>query len=176
MRAARFPLHVVHGPERLTRTAPTDTTVIVERDRDAGDSFDTVHGSHRNPRRVATRLVGAKATIWAKSNAPGARDAEHEDLCDQIVDAFYVRLRIWIHGHTGGALLAVRESRYLKSAELNGLETWPGVAYLMRWTVPRGVTGANYKGAGLPETALNGITNRTEIRRSAGDTPENVET
>ena len=181
--ARRFPFPVIFGPERMTRAAPTDTCIVIERDRDGGDGFDSVMGVQVNRgtntpagRRQATRFMGVQAMIWAKSNLTGADEGDHEDLCDQLVDALYSAVDTWQQANVR-VMNFKPTGRYLKAHEIAELvaETWPGVVYLMRWRLPHGVYSTDFKGLALPDGTVSGITGEVRVRRNASDPPEIVE-
>ena len=175
MQARSYPVRVVYGPERLKRGTPTDSVIVVERDRDAGDQFQPTQGVRVNTRRVATRMLGARATIWAKTNLAGARVNEHEAYCEQLVDAFYVAVHEWMQAATGVATFGVSEAKYLAAHELADVEAWTGVVYSLRWRVPRGVYSTDYHGLGLPTGEATATTGEVLVRRNADDPPEIVE-
>lgn len=183
LRTQGFPLRVVYGPERVTRQAPgAELVVVLERDREQGERFERPKGA----RHVhAMRMLGTRARIYARSPFAGARTQDHERLCDQVVDAVFVGVKVWINSVTGISEPSFTEARYLRAEELEQEgEQWPGVVYQMRFSVPRGVVVAKYRadgaaapGAGLPTGTVGDTRNTVEIRRTTDDEsgPEIVE-
>jgi hypothetical protein len=135
-----------------------------------------------NPRRLAIRQVGAQITIYARSNVQGAQDQDHEDLCDQLVDAVFCALREVFVLKIHMPAVPITEARYLTPSELPGVGPlgapgpWPGVAYRMRFRVPRSVERVTYAGAGLPTGSPAAIAGEVRIQRNTSDdTPDIVE-
>jgi hypothetical protein len=174
--ARGFPVPVKYGPERATPNGPVTsaaTRVVVERDRGTSETFEPPKGQQVNPRKLATRTLGAKATIYARSNKPGAMVQEHEALCDQIVNALFVALYEWAAAEKLTAVKIV-DAKYVAASELNDLETWPGVIYVLRWGVPTGVFTLDYAGDARPEGEASGVSNTTQVflTGAAGGDPE----
>lgn len=171
--AARlFPVRVAYGPERCVREG-YDPFVLLERDREASDKIGPPVGSQRNPRLITVRALAVVALIYARSTLPGARVEDHEHDCEQVVDALITELYAWgSEGRTGG--IAFTEARYLAAADRNDVETWPGVVYRLKFSVPRGVRVLDYVGAGRPTGTPAGVGGDVEIRRNADDPPEVV--
>lgn len=157
-----FPVRVVYGPEPYAREN-YDPIIIFERDRQTGDAVSTVTGNNPNARRVRNRSIGVVCTIFMRSNLEGARVEDHERSCDQLVDAVIVGLTTWATASRAGDI-QYTESRYLAASDRNDVETWPGVVYVMRFRVPRGVADLSYTLDGRPTAEIQGFTNRTEVR------------
>lgn len=158
-----FPFPVKYGPERLKREAVSTTSIVFERDRGNSESFEAPRGQQQNPRKMATRQHGAMATIYARSNVPGAMVQDHEALCDQIVDAVFVGLYRWAKAQQL-TTITLTEARYLSAADRNDIETWDGAVYVIRFKVPAGVFDRDYAGDGRPETEVLGFRNTTHAR------------
>jgi hypothetical protein len=173
--AAKFPTVIEYGPRRTTVETYRDHLVIIERDRDATDNLAEVNGQQTNPRRLCNRALAAKATIYAQSRLDGARVNEHEFECEQIVDALIVALAEWgsaERARLGSVVPTIQEARYLKLSEFQEGEQWPGVVYVLKFRINRGVYKKNYEGAARPTGAAAGVTNVIEIRQNADDPPE----
>ena len=166
--AKKFPTAFEYGPRRLHVDAQwLDHLVIVERDREASDTLEPVNGARNNPRCYCNRGQSVKATIYARSNLDGARVNEHEAECEQIVDAFIVALFQW--GTESKALLGdvtptISERRYLKLSEFPEAEAWPGVVYLIRFRVMRGVYERDYEGNARPIGSATGVANELDVQ------------
>lgn len=174
--AKHFPISVVYGPEQAP-AGVTDQRIVIERDRDGGDTFSPSTGAHHNPRRLAVRSVGVRATLWIKSSLDGARVQDHEAACDAYVDALYCAVDRCMTANAGARLFAPSEARFLRASETAMVygETWPGVAYLMRWRAPRGVFDVTFSGAGLPTARASATTTEVRVSRDGTDV-ELVET
>lgn len=162
LRGRLWPVRVFYGPERPKR-AGFDHAIVFERDRERSDAIEPSMGVQRNARRVRMRSVAMKATIYACSNLAGARPHEHEDVCDRLVDALIFALVEWCTSARGGEL-PISEARYLRPEEMGGGERWPGVAYMLRFSVARSVEGVNYKGEARPTATVEGFKNTTHVR------------
>lgn len=174
LQARKFPLHLAYAPERTEREAlgVHSNVIVVERDRERGDGVEAVHGTQRNARLSLVRLLGFSCKFWVRSSLPGARVPEHENLCDQFVDALMVALREWsVEAKVG---VTFGESRYLKSEEFNETEAWPGVVYLLRCQVQRGVRALDYEGQAKPTGTPSGVTNQTQVRLAGDDGPPEI--
>lgn len=181
LREKKFVIPVVYGPE-LVPGGLDYSRIVIERDRDGGEDIQDM-GAKRNARLVGVRFVCARATVWAKSSLAGAAVHDHEEYCDQIVDALYCAVSDYMHTTARVANFGVTEAKFLSAAELvarlaladaSPARQWPGVAYSLRWRMPRGMHDVDYQGAALPEADLNGITGEVRVRRNADDPPEIV--
>lgn len=175
LQAKKYSVAVVYGPDQLT-PGNYDSRIVIERDRDSTDELAAPTGGGRNPPKIATRYVNATATIWAKSNLDGARVGDHERLCEQFVDAVTAAVHVLVSARQHRAP-TFTESRMLKTPPAGVTPSvWPGVVYVIRWRVPRGVYDVDFNGDGLPTGSPTATSNSVEIRRNASDPPETVET
>ena len=174
--ARQYPVRVVYGPERVSHSL-TASAIVIERDRDSGDTFENVRGAFRNAKHPAIRMVGARATVYWRAAVAGARVQDHEDECDAVVDALYCAVDSYMQASARINLTPVSEARYLRAEEIaaEGLETWAGVVYRLRWRMPRGVASTTYLGLGLPTAAPAATTSGVHVRRNGADPPEVVE-
>jgi hypothetical protein len=175
--ARKFPTQIEYGPRRMAVEAWHDHLVIIERDRDATDSLAPANGLQTNPRRICNRGLAVKATIYARSALDDARVNEHEHECEQIVDALIVALQEWgteARARLGDVTPTVSESRYLKLSEFPEQETWPGVVYVLRFRVMRGVVVRDYEGSARPTGSAAFVGNGIALRQNGTGTPEIV--
>jgi hypothetical protein len=175
--AQKFPTKFEYGPRRYAVEAWHDHLVICERDRDAADQLATANGQQTNPRRYCNIALATKFTIYARCNLDDARINEHEHECEQIRDALIVALQEWgseARARLGDVVPTISEMRYLKLAEFPEAETWPGVVYLVRLRVQRGVIKLDYEGAARPTGAATSVTGTVNVRLNAGDSPDVV--
>jgi hypothetical protein len=178
LRARKFPSEFVYGPERTERSGYFDHEIIFERDRKAADLVGPVKGFENNARRMRVRELATQITIYAQSRVDGARVEDHEGECEQIVDALVLALAEWgVEAKAGD--LPITESRYLTAQERGEVgapvEVWPGVVYVIRFRVPRGVSARNYEGSARPTGEAAGVSGSVEVRRNADDPPEVVD-
>lgn len=172
--ARKFPVRFVYGPERVNREL-RHTVIIVERDRDQTDQVRATQGTQRNAPKVRVRDLAVKATIFARSSVSSAMIQEHERFCEQLVDALIVALEEW-GTETKAGDIPITEGRYAKAEDHNDVETWPGVAYVLRFRVPRSVMAKTYAGEAKPTQALGGFSNRTDVSRTGGSEDADPET
>lgn len=147
LRAQRYPVRVVYGPERLSRgPGPGQTVIVFERDRETGDGVRGNKGSSSNPRSMRIRDLGVIVTVYASSSAAGAKTHEHEHACDQIVDALIVAIDNWFVEGKTGQLCEYNVSRMMSASELESEEmrSWPGCVYRLQFDLPRGVRSLTY--------------------------------
>ncbi len=155
-----FPVHYVPQRHALEQTAPTQIHFM--RSRHASDLVQAAQGQQRNPRKLNTRRIAVDCLIYASSTLPGAMLQEHEGLCDQIVDAVVCALDTWCTGGRAGEPEFV-ECRYLDTEELAELESWPGVVYLLRFRIGRGVTVQTFLGEAKPTGTAANVANTSQI-------------
>ena len=172
--AKLFPTAFEYGPRRMTVETYHDHLVIIERDREAVDQLAPANGHQTNPRRLCNRACSVKATIYAQSRLDGARINEHEFECEQIVDAFIVSLNEWgteAKARLGDVTPTITEARYLKLSEFQEGESWPGVVYVLKFRVMRGVCKRNYELQARPVGAAAHVGGTVEVRQNADDDP-----
>ncbi len=183
--AKNFPLKVHYGPERMHREGYPENVIVFERDREASDTVGPARGAQRNVRKMRTRYLTGVATVYARSSSAGAHVGNHETLCEKFVDALLVALETWAKA-TRAIEIPITEARYLSAAErlaaakehapdvkAEAIETWPGVVYRIKFTLPRALFDLDYAGEGLPTGTLAapGITSRTDVYRTGAATP-----
>jgi len=168
--AARgFPFRIQYGPERAERGGYTNI-ITMGRDRSGGDQVGNTESNKRNPQSQAVRRIGVVARVYAVSELSGARINNHENLCDQVVDALVIEILKWgVAAQVGRP--AFTSSRYLTAEERNLEETWPGVVYELRFSVPRGIRDITFAKEARPESGSNitGISNQTQVTGPEGD-------
>lgn len=173
-----FPVTIVYGETPITAASIVARSHSIEfaRDRQNGDKISNPQGAKRDPRSkvVAVRLVGVRVVIRARVSVTGARINEHEHECDDLVDAVIARLTQWTTAAKCGGDPEWRESRYLAEDELGADAPATGghvsgVAYLLRFGIPRGVTARRYDGVGSPTTKFAGIIPGVKVAVPGGD-------
>ncbi len=168
----KFPYPVIYGPEQITREG-YDPAIVVERDDTASDLFSPPRGAHTNPRGRHTRDMAVRATIYARSESDGAHRGDHERECEAILDGFTTALYEWASA-TRHAPITFSEARYVAPAGELG-ESAPGVKYILKFHVPRGVVALTFTGEGRPKQKLGGFQNRTETRLAGADVDEDAD-
>jgi hypothetical protein len=173
LEARGVPVPVEYGPEPKTSTAFSRTRIVVERDRQGGDSIPDHRSVHRNPRMHGVRAMGAVCRIYASSTVTGASVHDHERLADQLADKVQVALRQIVS--TRRTLWRVLSAKLLSAAELGQLEleTWHGVVYELRFQVDRGVLDTSWTddasvGAARPTGTLTGVDITDRINGAGG--------
>jgi hypothetical protein len=186
----KFPLRVYYGPERTHREGYPDNVIVIERDREANDTIGPARGSQRNPRKLRSRGLQGVATVYARNSKAGAHTGDHETLCEKFVDALLAAMIKWATA-TAAIEFAISESRYLSSddrlgaaeehwpgVEAEKIEQWPGVAYRIKFTVPRALLDLDYAGEGLPTGELGdpAFASTTQAYLEGGDPDADPET
>jgi len=168
----RFPLVWVYGPTPTSIDQYLQNVIVIQRDRSGkSDAITAVVGVQRNARKMRVRNLMAELRIYARSSVVGAHIGNHERECEKLVDAMIVALEEWGTAARAGNI-PITEARYLTAEERDGVETWPGVVYLIRFEVPRSVQRRDYDGNGRPEGGPTTFRSRTEVRQegiSTGD-------
>lgn len=158
----KYPLIFAYEPSHPGATYGHRGYVEVQRDTERGDVFNPPTGIQSNPRKLGTRLVGVKWTVYAQSGIDGAMRNDHEHECDLYIDAIQCAIEDWGKASGAGAI-NVYEARYLSAAERVGADLANDVAYVIRLAVPRGVVRRTYEGQGKPTAAVTTATNTTEV-------------
>jgi hypothetical protein len=163
--AKKYPVKVRFGPERVMRDKYREGhAIVIEHDPDAGDRLLAPPGAKHHSRMLRARVLGAKATIYARSSLPNAHRGDHERECEKIVDALTCAMYKWGAEAKVGDL-PVSKMGFL-AAPPDGPEVWPGVVYEIRFGVPRGVYDRDYvgeqnAGAAGPTGAATAVGNTT---------------
>lgn len=173
LKARGYVAPISYGPRRLERGLPAVTEIVVERDRERSDLVTSPTGAHKQPHAkapvVLRRDQRVRATVYAHSTLSGALIEDHERLCDALVDALLTELAAWLSEAQAGNL-AVDEARYLGARDFEGaaFDQWPGAAYVIRFSVPRGVRRVDFAGEGAETAKPAGVQNATNARLNTG--------
>lgn len=153
--AKGVPFPVVYGPERGAQRA-VSTRIVIERDRQAGDTFGPPKKATKNPPMVGIRSVGCVCRILAASTLSGPGVHDHERVADQIVDKLTIALHKVIRRRN--TLYAIQAAGLMSADELqlNGLEQWAGVVYQIKFTVDRGVFDTTFAEEKALEMTIGG--------------------
>lgn len=166
--ARKFPFNVIYAPESTERKGYINA-ITIERDRSGGDKVVGNQANKQNPKAEAIRLLGVVARVYAVSQLDGSMINNHENLCDQVVDALVIEVLKW-----GTAAKVGRptftSSRYLTAEERNTEETWPGVVYELRFAMPRGIRDITFEKEARSESGSNitGASNVTQVEGPEG--------
>ncbi len=154
----KVPYPVRYGPLPQQPSATSESQIVVERDREAGDDVAATRTHKRNPKIVYARTIGAKVRIYARSSVAGADQGNHERLADQLVDHVLIALREIIVAR--GNHFEPGTSKLLTAGQLaeEELQTWPGVVYELAFTFDRGVRDAEWAGEAEEGTAATEAT------------------
>lgn len=156
LQSRKVPHPVVYGPERLVQSSAVLPHIVIERDRQQGDTVGPPKTRSKNPQRVFVRGIGAVARVFCQSTLAGAGIEDHERDADKVINQLLVALRGIVLARKSD--LRVSSSRFLTSAELAeaGL-TYPGVVYEMRFVVDMGVADGNYAAETAAESTFGGV-------------------
>ncbi len=158
----KWPVAVSYDRDLLTKHGSSTMRVVFERDTSKGDAVGPAAGFDRNPRKTAVRRLGVQCTVFIQSPTRGARKNEHEHLCDDLIDALLGEIQDWGTASRAGDI-AIDESRYLSSDECATAGVTAGVAYVLRFKVPRGVRTRDYTGDALPEGSFTASTTAVKV-------------
>lgn len=166
------PLPVVDGPENTKSTTYARERIVLEHD-EKGDSFGPVRTQHRNPKSRMTRIMGVKATIYAKHPYAGALEFEHRRRANHALDLVLVAL-----GNAAAArhnVYTPTAGRFITPEDLAGSERVQGAAYELTFTIDRAVEARTWAGAAGEEvTVIEGmITSTTKVSGNAADDDDN---
>ncbi len=147
LRQRRFPIRFEYGPVTPTPEQCSHGLIIVERDPESDDVAKAVQGAHGppGPRARAVRVMACRATIFGKSSKVGARRQDHEHACEVLIDGFHVAVDEWCQLALTGTGVQFGGGRYTKAGDLNFVEKFSGVQYVMRFGVSRGVRAVPYE-------------------------------
>lgn len=180
MREREFPVEVKPGPERVSREYGRGHVIIIERDREAGDSvFAPPNANSIGTTTIAKMLristQSAKATIYVRSSLPGAHEGNHVEECDKVRDGLFCALYRWgVVGKTGD--VPITGARFIDQDKIPELERWPGVIYEVKFRYGRGIFDRNYSGDGRPTGKATGVSNVTHAYLTGGDPDAEPET
>lgn len=164
-----YPFPLEYGPEAKRKKPPFDTRIVMDHDRESGDSISgprsqvAISTPAGRSRKLLDRAVGCLVRIYAKSSSPGARIENHERLAEQLVDAVLAGLRTVIQKRA--TLWRVTSASFVskEALEVPELEKWPGVVYELKFSVDRGVFDLTWTGEGEPTGSITEIDNSTRI-------------
>lgn len=165
------PLPVISGPERAGSNV--HERIVVERDRNAGDTFESTIGQHLNPKSPCTNVMGCLLRVYAKSPIAGATVSDHERRADAVVDRAIAALDRILRGQRRN-WWETASGKFVAPEDLAGTETWPGALYELRFTVKRSVldltwpTAANPAGAARPTGTFEGVIKKVDISLPGG--------
>jgi len=139
LRGWPFPVH--YGPTRVK----SGNCVVIERNRNSGDTLDPNKTGEGD--RLAVRLMGCAATVYAASGHKGAHLGDHETLCEDLVDSVHSGILLW--APQAKARVTITGGRPLRADELGYLTenpNWVGAAYQLTFAIGRGVFDHDSKG------------------------------
>lgn len=176
--AKAVPFKVFYGPERAEPTTVVRERIVIERDRQGGDTFVARRSQSTNPKRPADRQVGARLRIFAQATSAGSMQHEHERRVDAVADRVFVALDGIIRGARRTSW-RIESAKLLSADELQmrGLETWPGAVYEIVFSVDRGVFDTAWDGSAADEVTVGTdvtIVNQTTVSRAPNGAPESV--
>lgn len=177
LKAGKYPFRVLYAPERTDRANTADPVILVRRDRDNGEDIRPPIGQQKNGRRVLDRYQGIEIKVYARSSLSGAMPQDHEELADYLVDAVLVALAE-ITTEEKMTAPEYTEARFMYPEEVvtekGEPEHWPGVVFLLRLKIGRGVIKRDYLKQVRPVAAPTGVGTTVEVRLKQDDPPEVV--
>jgi hypothetical protein len=159
--ARKCPIEVIDGPEATTTTTFGRERIVLE--RDGGDKFGPVRGTHVNKKHRMTRVQSAKITIYAQAVAVGAMQFEHERRAEHVLDLVLVALHEVLSLRRNA--YAITGGKFIAPVNLSASEKPAGAVYELAFTVDRPVMEQTWAGAARPEATIGGEDGVT-IRRS----------
>jgi hypothetical protein len=153
--AKLVPHPVIYGPERAP-TSMASPRIVIERDRDGGDTYEAPKARTPNPKMVFVRQVGVVLRVFGKSPVNGAAVYDHERDADLVVDRLMVALHKVVRARSNQ--YEVKSAGLLSAAAAKqvGLEYWPGAIYEVRLTIDRAVTDVTWTGAAHATASMGG--------------------
>lgn len=181
LRAKHFPFPVIYGPQHPQPHGGA-TLLLFQRDRMA---HEAVTASAAQPvrqtsapvtrmKKWADRTVGVECRIYARASVAGAMPHDHEELADYLADGVICAVIAWCEANKAGAAKFV-ECRYLVPDELmtetGEPEKFPGVVYMVRFQLARGVFERTFEKLGKPVGLITGVSNEADVRLKDEDPP-----
>lgn len=162
-----YPVTVSYGGEPLRlHTSAGCYDISISREPKS-DAIRPPTGSHSSdPLRPHNRVQGVVAEFRVASGLAGARLNEHENACDDLVDAFIVALYEWAKAAKAYPLdwgQCGYEPDDDASTQL------PGVRYVLRFGVPRGIAKRKYAGYPAATATVAGVATSTTVVYAAGE-------
>lgn len=169
----RYPYRVAYGPERAQRIGPGIAPgVVFERDRARGDVISAPVVTRQGagtPEAFSARQVAGAFTVYAQSPKSGSRSRDHEAeadaVCDAVISAMARACKF------AGKPLTFGASRFLDAADFNGLETWPGAAVRVEFSVSVPVRDVDYRGRGPSTGVVADVANTCEASQVGVSVP-----
>jgi hypothetical protein len=175
------PVRVEYGPVTPARLVELRDVVVVEYDRQGGDTVGGPRARGGNPRRRFNRSVACLARIHATSTVAGARAQDHEDRAQALVDQVLCALDDVLRGgELDGDGLQVAGTQHAWTAgrgkfedlaDEAGARVLPGATYVLPFTIERGVHDVAFGGDSAVEFtfAAGSIASRTDVYGSTGE-------
>lgn len=159
-----FTAPVYYGPEYAQRMG-NETGIVVQRDRDIGDTFGTPRGAQRSIPVPFARTEAVLVHIHGQSSGVGAAIQDHEALCDQYLDGFLTELYSWAKRILGFPP-TITSGRFLRADERSGEQTWPSAVYELRFQIVRPVRNVKFEGDGPDTTTIADFNNEHTVKQS----------
>lgn len=168
LKSKACPITVVDGPEP-TATATWGRERIVLED-DGADSFGPPRMTHVNPKHLAVVTASYKATIYAKSAAPGAGVFEHRRRARHIADLVVVGLFYVAAARGHKDAFSPSSGRFITPEDVAASERPAGAAYEIAFTFERSVQDYTWAKVAASEFTLlsTSIASTTEVSFAGG--------
>lgn len=169
----KYPYRAAYGPERTQRTGPGIAQgVVFERDRARGDTIAPPVATRQGAATAEAyyaRQVAGSFTVYAQCPKSGARVRDHEAeadaVCDAVINAMARACKL------AGKPVAFGSAQYLEAADFNGLETWPGAAVRVEFSVAVPILDVDYRGRGPSTGVVDDAANTVEPSLVAAPEP-----
>jgi hypothetical protein len=172
------PVRVEYGPVSPDRIGEARDVIVVEYDRNAGDTFGpprTMGKKGVGTERRFTRSVGCKATIYARATVAGARRQDHEDRAFSIGTQLLIALDDVLRGgRVDDAGAQIANTQHAWDRGTGQFTDQPGetthAVYELPFVIHTGVHDAVFGGDTPPGFTLgDNVANRTNVYGSNGE-------
>ena len=170
------PVKVVIDPERTESVTYARERIVIEHRGPGTDGFIANRTRQGNPAGIMTRVIGARASIYAQATNTGATKDDHEGRAEAILDELLKALDHVLRGN--GALWALGTGGFVSVADGAKSQTSSGALYELDFSYERAVLDHTWAtNAAAPEATLGGddgvsIANTTQVTLANG--PENA--
>lgn len=160
------PFKVFYRESTQTTTWGRNRIVIA---REPEDKVNPPRFQSRVPKVHYVRDVAGVITIFAQASVTGAKEYEHERVCDDVVDMVLIALR-GIAGVRKSAI-AITKSTRIPIDDLSKSERVGGVAHQISFTIERAVSERTWAGStqGTFAVGAGGVRSRTNVFMSDDD-------
>jgi hypothetical protein len=175
------PFPVVFGPEPADDLYAAADRIVIQYRGPGADSFESMRGSHPNPRSTYRRQQGAVIRIYARASESNATWHEHAELAEKVLDHVIAELDYIVRGRRN--VLTLRAGGFIEPEDAKGSAIAGGAVYELELAIDRGIERRTWAGAKRPEATIgpSGVTIKSSTKASdelgaAGTPPVDAET